>query len=116
LQNCEVYFYHDEWDEGYGFWLDFGYEFNTYVEFNSSYLRIDANPTSTCQVDLYLPLAPIPLPLFRFNMTGTQDNIRFSNDALEGATLNFSRGLDIYGETAFIDLENIDASKLNITL
>jgi hypothetical protein len=29
---------------------------------NSTYLKINANPTQTCIVNLYLPRAPIPLP------------------------------------------------------
>ena len=115
MQNCEVYFYHDEWDEGYGFWLDFGYEFNTYVEFNSSYLRIDANPTSTCIVNLFLPINQ-PLPQFRFNMTGTMDNMYFSDEYSEGVSLYFARGLEIFGETVFLFLYNKDISFLNITL
>jgi len=96
--------------------IDFGYEFGTKYEFNSTYLKIDAEPTNTCIVELYLPLAPIPLPHFRFNITGTQDNILFDDKFLEGATLNFSRGLDIFGETAFVFLQNQYARELNITL
>jgi hypothetical protein len=71
LTNCEVLLYNDEEEQGHSFVIDFGYEFHTKYEFNSTYLRIDADPTNTCIVELYLPLAPIPLPHFRFNITGT---------------------------------------------
>ena len=44
----------------------------------------------------------MPLPQFLFNITGIQDNIVFDDSGLKGAKLNFSRGLDIFGETAFV--------------
>ena len=106
LTNCAVYFLNEDNEQENSFWIEFGFAFGVYYEFNSTYLRIDADPTTTCNVHLYLPLAPMPLPQFRFNMTGTQENVIFDDQWMGGAPLNFSRGLEIFGETAFVFLHN----------
>jgi hypothetical protein len=66
-------------------------------------------------VNLFLPINQ-PLPQFRFNMTGTMDNMYFSDEYSEGVSLYFARGLEIFGETVFLFLYNKDISFLNITL
>jgi len=59
-----------------------------------------------CIVNMYLPLNyPIP-PMFIFNLTGTQDNIMIDDSALNGNGLNFTNGLEINGDTVFLNLVN----------
>jgi hypothetical protein len=40
----------------------------------------------------------------------------FDDSGLDGAMLNFSRGLDIFGETAFVYISNHHVRELNISL
>ena len=56
------------------------------------------------------------LPALSFFLNGTQDNIMFEDSNLNGAALNFSGGLSIYGDTAFILLNNHNISSFNVNL
>lgn len=49
-------------------------------------------------------------------LAGTQDNILVSDENMRGMALNFSKGLSISGDTAFITLKNHFISEFNVTL
>ena len=65
---------------------------------------------------MYLP-TDIPLyPSFNFNITGTQDNIIMTDSNMNGKAANFQNQLNIYGDTAYVFLNNHYINYLNITL
>jgi hypothetical protein len=114
LQNCKVYLKPDT-ESGQSFFLEYGFDFGIPFEFNQTQLTIRALPTQTCIVNLYLQ-PNINLPHFYFNITGNQDNIMFDDSGMNGIPLNFGRGLDITGDTAYIYLRSHSISALNLTL
>ena len=116
LVNCKTYLYHDSAQDSRSFFIEFGFPYGTPHTFNQSVLNISAPPTQTCIVNLFLPMNT-SLPAMIFNVNGTQDNIMFDDSQYDGSLpLNFTNGLTIYGDSAFINLQNHFISTFYVNL